>query len=152
MSSKALDNFEEGFDFNENDNGDLRVDLYEVEASRNGEEGIDLEEDDDYGDSGDLVGTFALITANGNHYGDAGLKIREKQTGALQVTVDGVVANGSGFVNGVPVLDEDVDPEADADTINEPVVVAGVHIRETGAGNAAVLVANGNSGKWDRNP
>ena len=40
------------------------------------------------------------------------------------------------------VLDEDVDPEADADIINEPDVVAGVHIRETGAGNAAVLVAN----------
>ena len=150
VSSKALDNFEEGFDFNENDNGDLRVDMYDVEASRNGEEGIDYEEDDDYGNSGDLVSTFALITANDNRYGDGGLKIREKQAGDLQVTVDGVEANGSGFVDGVPVLDEDVDPEADEDNINEPVVVAGVHIRETGAGNAAVLVANavanGNSG------
>jgi hypothetical protein len=62
-----------------------------------------------------------------------GLKIREKQAGDLQVAVDGVEANGSGFVDGVPVLDEDVDPEADDDDINEPVVVAGVHIRETGA-------------------
>ena len=150
VSTKALDNFEEGFDFNENDNGDLRVDMYDVEASRNGEEGIDYEEDDDYGSSGDLVSTFALITANDNRYGDGGLKIREKQAGDLQVAVDGVEANGSGFVDGVPVLDEDVDPEADADDINEPVVVAGVHIRETGAGNASVLVANavanGNSG------
>ena len=150
VSSKALDNFEEGFDFNENDNGDLRVDMYDVEASRNGEEGIDYEEDDDFGNSGDLVSTFALITANDNRYGDGSLKIREKQAGDLQVAVDGVKASGSGFVDGMPVLDEDVDPEADADDINEAVVIAGVHIRETGAGNASVLVANavaiGNSG------
>ena len=108
------------------------------------------EEDDDFGNSGDLVATFALITANDNRFGDGGLKIREKQAGDLQVAVDGVEANGSGFVDGVPVLDEDVDPEADDDDINEPVVVAGIHIRETGAGHASVpvanAVANGNSG------
>ena len=150
VSSKALNNFEEGFDFNENDGGDLRVDMFDVEASGNGEEGIDYEEDDDFAGGGDLVSTFTAITANDNKYGDGGLKIREKGAGNLQVAVNGVEAHRSGFVNGMPVLDEDVDPEADADIINEPVVVAGVHIRETGAGNAAVLVANavanGNSG------
>ena len=53
--SAANDNFEEGFDFNENHAGDLRVDMLFVEASRNGEEGIDYEEDDDFAGGGDLV-------------------------------------------------------------------------------------------------
>jgi hypothetical protein len=45
----------EGLDFNENDAGDLRVNLSEVVANFNHEEGIDYEEDDDFAGGGDLV-------------------------------------------------------------------------------------------------
>ena len=41
-ASVANDNYEEGFDLNENNAGDFKVDMTLVEASRNGEEGIDL--------------------------------------------------------------------------------------------------------------
>jgi hypothetical protein len=85
--SAANDNFEEGFDFNENHAGDLRVDMLFVEAKRNGEEGIDYEEDDDFAGGGDLVTRMAFVTANGNAGGDAGLKIREKGVGDLDVTL-----------------------------------------------------------------
>ena len=81
----AIDNYEEGFDFNENNAGDLRVDMHHVEASGNGEEGIDYEEDDDFAGGGDIVTTMTEITANGNGQdGDAGLKIREKGVGKLE--------------------------------------------------------------------
>ena len=54
-STVANDNCEEGFDFNENHAGDLRVNLLLVEANGNREEGIDYEEDDDFAGGGDLV-------------------------------------------------------------------------------------------------
>ncbi len=89
--SLANDNREEGFDFNENNNGDLRVNMQLVEASRNGEEGIDLEEDDDFGNSGDLVAVMSHIVTIGNGNGaDGALKIREKETGNLDVTLTNI--------------------------------------------------------------
>lgn len=94
-NSTANDNLEEGFDFNENDAGDFRVAMERVEASRNLEEGIDFEEDDDFAGGGDLVATLAGITTNGNAGGDAGLKIREKGVGSLEVRVAGAEASGN---------------------------------------------------------
>ena len=41
--------------------GISRVDMLLVEASRNGEEGIDYEEDDDFAGGGDLVATMELV-------------------------------------------------------------------------------------------
>ncbi len=87
--SAANDNYEEGFDFNENDAGDLAVDMLLVEASGNGEEGIDYEEDDDFAGGGNLIARMELVRANGNRGGDAGLKIREKGDGNLDVTREG---------------------------------------------------------------
>ena len=49
---------EEGLDFNENNAGDLRVNLLLVEANGNREEAIDYEEDDDFAGGGDLVTTM----------------------------------------------------------------------------------------------
>ena len=95
LLSSANDNFEEGFDFNENHAGDLRVDMLLVEASRNGEEGIDYEEDDDFPGGGDLVTRITLVTANENGGGDAGLKIREKGVGDLDVTLTHAEASGN---------------------------------------------------------
>ncbi len=70
----ANDNYEEGFDFNENNAGDMRIDFSLSEASRNREEGIDLEEDDDFAGGGELVTTMIGVKANGNRAGDAGVK------------------------------------------------------------------------------
>ena len=107
MLSEANDNYEEGFDFNENDGGDLRVDMLLVEASRNGEEGIDYEEDDDFAGGGDLVTTMELVKTNGNRGGDAGLKIREKGDGSLDVTLKGVEASNN-LAGGISVREDAV--------------------------------------------
>ncbi len=103
--SQANNNFEEGFDFNENNAGDLRVDMLLVEASGNGEEGIDYEEDDDFAGGGDLVTTMTAIKTNGNKAGDAGLKIREKGVGILNVTVNGVEASNN-LTGGISVRED----------------------------------------------
>jgi hypothetical protein len=99
--SQASRNREEGFDINENNDGDLRVDMRLVEANGNGEEGIDLEEDDDFGNSGDLVTVMSHIVTIGNGNGaDGALKIREKETGNLDVTLTHVLA-ADNFGSGV---------------------------------------------------
>ena len=103
--SAANDNFEEGFDFNENDAGDLAVDMLLVEASGNGEEGIDYEEDDDVAGGGDLIARMELVRANGNHGGDAGLKIREKGEGNLDVTVRGVETSNN-LTGGISIRED----------------------------------------------
>ncbi len=112
--SSAIDNFEEGFDFNENNTGDFRVDMSFVEASGNGEEGIDFEEDDDdatFGSAGggDLVTTLTAIKANRNGVnldGDAGVKIREKLLGNLDVKINGVEASDNVFGSGIQVRED----------------------------------------------
>ena len=90
--SSANDNFEQGFDFNENDGGDLRVNMLLVEANDNREEGIEYEEDDDFAGGGHIVATLLGIRANGNgaNDGDAGLKLREKGDGDLMATLNGI--------------------------------------------------------------
>ena len=89
----ANHNLEEGFDFNENNAGDLRVDMQLVSAIGNGEEGIDLEEDDDFGGGGDLVTVMSNIVTIGNGNGaDGALKIREKEAGNLDVTLTNILS------------------------------------------------------------
>ena len=109
LLSAANDNYEEGFDFNENDAGDLRVDMLRVTASRNGEEGIDYEEDDDFAGGGDLVSTMTQVTADGNGVvgGDAGLKIREKGIGNLDVTVNRVHTSEN-LIGGISIREDEV--------------------------------------------
>ena len=86
-------------DFNENDAGDLRVDMDHVEANDNGAEGIEYDEDGDSNGGGDIVTTMTHVTANGNggyfeeDPGDAGLKIREKREGNLDATLGHVEAS-----------------------------------------------------------
>jgi hypothetical protein len=138
-SSSANHNYEEGLDFNENHAGDLRVDLTDVEASFNREEGIDYEEDDETTDdtdaddlpgdvagdvgAGDLVTVMVRITTIGNAAGDGGLKIREKGPGNADVNLSEIVSSQNGM--------------------------AGVHVRETEAGNLVVSIdksiTNGNT-------
>ena len=125
-ASSANHNFEEGLDFNENDAGDLRVDLSDVEANDNREEGIDYEEDDDFAGGGDLVTVMDRVTTKGNGVdgGDGGLKIREKGVGDLDVTLTNIIASQNSL--------------------------AGIHLRETDAGNSRVsidgAITTGNSG------
>ena len=116
VSSSANHNFEEGLDINENDAGDLRVDLVDVDASYNREEGIDCEEDDDVAGGGDLVTVMDGVRTigNGADGGDGGLKIREKGAGDLDVSLANVIASQN--------------------------LMAGVHLRETEAGDARVRI------------
>ncbi|MEZ5102121.1 MAG: hypothetical protein R3C15_20420 [Thermoleophilia bacterium] len=123
LASSASDNFEEGWDFNENEAGDFRVDMALVEASRNREEGVDFEEDDDVQGGGDLVTTLVGLRTEGNGPGgDAGLKIRERGDGLLRATVRGARADGN--------------------------LTGGVNLREQGAGDLAAslsrVVSTGN--------
>ena len=98
--SAANHNHEEGFDFNENNAGDLRVDMQLVSAIGNGEEGIDLEEDDDFGAAGDpnggggdLVTVMSnIVTIDNGNGANGGLKIREKETGNLDVTLTNILS------------------------------------------------------------
>ena len=110
VQTSANDNFEEGLDINENNAGDLRVDLQHVEASGNAEEGIDYEEDDDFAGGGDLVSVMTHVTANRNGVsgdGDAGLKIREKGVGNLNVTVKDVETSNN-VIGGIHVREDDL--------------------------------------------
>jgi hypothetical protein len=89
-------NFEEGWDVNENDAGNFEVDMTRVDSSSNGEEGIDFEEDDDFAGGGALITTLVDIKADRNAAeGDGGLKIREKGAGNLAATVLGAKANAN---------------------------------------------------------
>ena len=117
VSSSANHNFEEGFDINENNNGDLRVNFADVMANENGEEGIDLEEDDDFGNSGNLVTVMDGIKTFGNGDGaDGALKIREKETGNLDVTLTNVISSHN--------------------------IGSGIFVRESSGGNATVHIEN----------
>lgn len=100
--SKISENFEQGVDLNENDLGDLKVDMTLVEASDNKEEGIEYEEDDDVAGGGDIVATLIAVKThrNGALDGDAGLKLREKGTGDLNVKLIGVESSNN-FVDGI---------------------------------------------------
>ena len=105
-NSIASDNFEEGWDFNENDAGDFLVDLTNVEASRNLEEVVAFEEDDDFPGGGDLVTTLVGVTADENEGGDAGIKLREKSVGKLGAAVRGARADGNDE-DGINVREDD---------------------------------------------
>jgi hypothetical protein len=117
VNSSANRNYEEGFDINENNNGDLRVDFAKVTANENGEEGIDLEEDDDFGNSGNLVTVMTDIKTFGNGDGaDGALKIREKETGNLDVTLTNVISSHN--------------------------IGSGIFVRESSGGNAVISIEN----------
>ncbi len=106
FARSSLDNYEEGFDFNENNAGaTATVTSYRlVNASGNAEEGIDYEEDDDFAGGGDLVTTMVGVVANENG-GDGGVKIREKGVGSLVANVTGVEANRN-VVSGISVRED----------------------------------------------
>ena len=145
FQSESNRNFEEGFDFNENNAGDLRVDLQHVEASGNGEEGIDYEEDDDFAGGGDLVAEMTHVIANGNgvnNDGDAGLKIREKGVGNLDVNVVDVETSNN-LIGGISVREDD---NGDlAASISRATSLAnggrGIDFDENGIGNLAATVS-----------
>ena len=155
--SSASNNLEEGFDFNENNDGDLRVDMQLVEANGNGEEGIDLEEDDDFGDSGDLVAALNGIVTSGNGNGaDGALKIREKETGNLDVTLTNILSTGN-FGSGIFVRESSggsavirIDKAlSSGNTLSlvdgELVGGHGIELLESGAGDLTATTSDANS-------
>lgn len=103
----ASGNFEQGVDLNENHAGNLVVTMVDVTAADNLEEGIEFEEDDDFAGGGDIVAALNRIIANGNgaNDGDAGLKVREKGDGDVDVTMSGVEANENA-IGGVLVRED----------------------------------------------
>jgi hypothetical protein len=151
--TSAANNFEEGFDFNENNPGDLRVDFTLVAALRNGEEGIDLEEDDDFGSGGDLVSVMRGITTIGNgDAADGALKIREKETGNLDVTLSSILSThniGTGiFVRESSGGSSVVHIDRAISTNNEPGLLDpfskghGIELLESGGGDLTGAVSS----------
>ncbi len=136
--TSANHNFEQGFDLNENDAGDLRVDMLLVEASGNRQEGIEYEEDDDVAGGGDIIATLVGIKTRGNGVddGDAGLKLREKGVGNLDVRLLGIESSDNS-VSGIQ-LREDADGNLTAriqNVITDDNNVDGIEFDENGAGN-----------------
>ena len=152
LASAANDNCEEGWDFNENDAGDFKVDLTLVEASRNLEEGIDFEEDDDFQGGGDLITTLIGIKADGNGPGgDAGLKIRERGEGNINASVRGAQTNGN-LTGGINVREQgngDLQTSIERATASRN-TLAGINVREDDAGSLAATIdrstTDGNTG------
>jgi hypothetical protein len=145
LFTSANENFEQGFDLNENDAGDLRVDMTLVEAIGNHEEGIEYEEDDDVAGGGDIVATLIGVRASGNGAadGDAGLKLREKGVGNLDVQLKGIESSAN-LVDGA-LLREDADGDLTA-TLQNVVTNGntgdGIEFDENAAGNLTGVVAH----------
>jgi hypothetical protein len=122
--SSANHNYEQGLDFNENDAGDLRVNLTDVEANDNLQEGIEYEEDDDVAGGGDVVTVMERITTNGNGVDEETAAVVQRGAGNFSTPLSNIIASQNSE--------------------------AGIHLRETDAGDARVsidgAVTNGNSG------
>ena len=86
----------------------MRVKMLLVSANGNNEEGIDLEEDDDFDGGGDSTAEISGAEAsnNGPGDGDAGFKIREKGDGNLDATLSWVRASNNTF-DGILIREDD---------------------------------------------
>jgi hypothetical protein len=74
--------------------GHVVVALTEVEASDNGQQGIEYEEDDDVNGGGDLVATLKSITTLRN--GDDGIKLEEDGAGDLRGRIVATASSDNG--------------------------------------------------------
>jgi hypothetical protein len=116
-----------------------------VEAIGNHEEGIEYEEDDDVAGGGDIVATLIGVRASGNGAadGDAGLKLREKGVGNLDVQLKGIESSAN-LVDGA-LLREDADGDLTA-TLQNVVTNGntgdGIEFDENAAGNLTGVVAH----------
>ena len=141
-------NLEEGFDFNENDAGDFRVDVTSSwkpagisrRASTSGRVA-------DFAGGGDLITRLAGIKTNGNGAaGDAELKIREKGDGNLNAGAVGVEASDN-LNRGVQLREDDGGSLA----ARVPMATTngnashGVDFDENSSGNVTALVADSRS-------
>ena len=140
----ASNNLEQGIDINENDAGNIRAILQRVTATGNAEEGIEFEEDDDFAGGGDIIAELSDVSAgsNGVNGGDAGLKLREKGTGNLRVTLFNPSAVGNLF--GGIQLREDSDGDLFALLINATAdsnAEDGIDFDENGNGNLTARLA-----------
>jgi hypothetical protein len=134
-------------DLNENDAGDLRVEMTQVEANGNPEEGVDLEEDDDFIGGGDLVADLRQVTTleNGSAGGDAGLKLRERGDGTIQSDIVNATASAN-HIDGIQLR------EQDAGLVDTRIVGAtaslnagnGLRLRGEGQARVQALTAEGN--------
>jgi hypothetical protein len=113
-----------------------------AEASRNGEEGFDFEEDDDFQGGGDLITTLIGVKADGNGVdGDAGLKIRERGDGNIAATVRGAQTNDnlSGGINVREQGNGDLQASIERATANGN-GADGINVREDDAGSQNATV------------
>jgi len=92
--------------------------MLDVEGSRNGEEGIEFEEDDDIEGGGDIVARLVDVTTNRNGAddGDAGLKLREKGPGSLFARLLRTRASNNS-IGGI-LLREDLDGNLDGSLLD----------------------------------
>lgn len=96
-----VEDLDDGFDIDEEDNGELHAYFADVLVLDNRDEGLDLDE------AGNGSATLVIegAVANGNE--DQGIKLDESDNGSLSATLYGVEANGSLSQHGTEFTEED---------------------------------------------
>lgn len=90
----ASRNFEQGVDLNENDAGDLRITMADVKAAGNLQEGIEFEGSTmSRAAGGDLTARVLDVTVRRN--GGAGVALEQESPGAGAVTFRNLTATGN---------------------------------------------------------
>jgi hypothetical protein len=133
----TITDLDDGFDIDEEDNGELLAVFEMATVSENRDEGLDLDE----AGNGSATVYVASIEANANE--DQGVKVDESGNGSLYVLVDDAIVNDSLSQNGIEFTEEDngsleadiVDTQA---TGNDDAAVAG---EQTGRGYGLIRVS-----------
>lgn len=106
-NSEAIDNFDEGFDFDEEGDGDIIATFISVTATGNKDEGIKCSEEDD----GNVDIELTACTVINNLEND-GMEFEAAGQGRIDVSVVNTVASN----NGGPEDDADLKVEQEFDT------------------------------------
>jgi hypothetical protein len=96
-----ISDLDDGFDIDEEDNGELYAYFEEVFVNENRDEGLDLDE----AGNGSATVMVDGAVANGNE--DQGIKVDESNNGDLWVTIVDAEANGSRSQHGTEFTEED---------------------------------------------
>lgn len=136
----TVEDLDDGFDIDEEDNGELYAYFADIEVSDNRDEGLDLDE----AGNGSATVVVDGAVANGNE--DQGIKVDESNNGSMSVTIVDAEVNGSLSQHGTEFTEEDngsldvaiIDSEISG---NDDGAVAG---EQTGRGHGQLRVIDSN--------
>jgi hypothetical protein len=101
VTSDGLVDLDDGFDIDEDGDGDLKATFYRVDAEDNRDEGLDLDE------AGNGNATLYVSRVNANRNEDQGVKLDESNDGSLEATISRSVVNDSLSQDGIELTEED---------------------------------------------